>query len=98
MYVFILISCALVRLCDVGTPAYIARIKPGRLPLVLRNLHIPAIILNSIIMVLVMSALPLDAVLKADNVLSLLAEQVGSSSTCQSHCADSSPFSVVAVG
>ncbi|KIY66346.1 hypothetical protein CYLTODRAFT_423498 [Cylindrobasidium torrendii FP15055 ss-10] len=57
------------------TPAYIARIKPGRLPAVLRNLHIPAIILNSLIMVLVMSAVPLQEVLVAPNVLSLLAER-----------------------
>ncbi|KAK0469330.1 amino acid permease-domain-containing protein [Desarmillaria tabescens] len=55
-------------------PAYIARIKPGALPLVFRNLHYPAIILNTLIMVLVMAVVPLEVVLQADNLLSVLAE------------------------
>ncbi|KAK0205192.1 amino acid permease-domain-containing protein [Desarmillaria ectypa] len=55
-------------------PAYIARIMPGALPLVFRNLHYPAIVLNTLIMVLVMAVVPLEAILQADNVLSVLAQ------------------------
>ncbi|KAF5383499.1 hypothetical protein D9757_006168 [Collybiopsis confluens] len=56
-------------------PAYIARIKPGRLPLVLRNLHYPAIVLNCVLMTLVLAILPLEIILEGNNVLSLLAEK-----------------------
>ncbi|KAG7451572.1 AAAP amino acid permease [Guyanagaster necrorhizus] len=55
-------------------PAYIARIKPGALPLVFRNLHYPAIVLNTLIMVLVMAIVPLETVLQDDNVLSVLGQ------------------------
>ncbi|KAK0236350.1 AAAP amino acid permease [Armillaria nabsnona] len=55
-------------------PAYIARIKPGALPLVFRNLHYPAIVLNTLIMVLVLAIVPMEAILQADNVLSVLAQ------------------------
>ncbi len=57
-----------------GTPSYIAKIKPGRFPLVLRNLHIPAIMLNFLVMTLLMAVVPMEKVLAAENVLSLLAE------------------------
>ncbi|KAE9408697.1 AAAP amino acid permease [Gymnopus androsaceus JB14] len=57
------------------TPAYIARIKPGRFPLVLRNLHYPAIVLNCVVMTLVLAIVPLETILQGDNVLSILAEQ-----------------------
>ncbi|KAJ3733852.1 AAAP amino acid permease [Lentinula guzmanii] len=57
------------------TPAYIARIKPGRLPLVLRNLHYPAIVLNCVLMMLVLAIVPLETILEGDNILSLLAEK-----------------------
>lgn len=60
-----------------GIPAYIARIKPGRFPLVLRNLHWPAIFLNATMMTLVLALVPLDDVLKGANILSVLAENVG---------------------
>ncbi|KAF8888797.1 amino acid permease-domain-containing protein [Infundibulicybe gibba] len=56
-------------------PAYIARIKPGKYPLVLRNLHIPAIILNTTIMTLVIATIPLDTILTGANILSILAQQ-----------------------
>ncbi|KAJ3964665.1 AAAP amino acid permease [Lentinula raphanica] len=56
-------------------PAYIARIKPGRLPLVLRNLHYPAIVLNCVLMTLVLAIVPLETILEGDNILSLLAEK-----------------------
>ncbi|KAF5384450.1 hypothetical protein D9615_003405 [Tricholomella constricta] len=56
------------------TPSYIGRIKTGQLPLVLRNLHMPAIVLNSVIMVLVLAVVPLETVLGGANVLSVLAE------------------------
>lgn len=59
-----------------GTPSYISRIKPGKYPLVLRNLHIPSIILNSVIMLLVLAIIPLDVVQGGANVLSVLAQQV----------------------
>ena len=57
-------------------PAYVATIKPGRFPSVLRNLHIPAIILSAGMMLLVLAVVPLDSVLKDVNVLSVLAETV----------------------
>ncbi|KAF7986066.1 hypothetical protein HWV62_41454 [Athelia sp. TMB] len=43
-------------------PAYISHIKPGRFPLVLRNLHIPAIVINTVIMLLTLAILPLHIV------------------------------------
>uniref|UniRef100_A0A0W0FV04 Putative AAAP amino acid permease n=1 Tax=Moniliophthora roreri TaxID=221103 RepID=A0A0W0FV04_MONRR len=55
-------------------PAYIARIKPGRLPLVLRNLHYPAIIFTTILSLLSIAIVPLDIILAGANVLSVLAE------------------------
>jgi hypothetical protein len=58
-------------------PTYIAHIKPGRFPSVLRNLHLSAIALNSIMMMLVLAVVPLEH-LKEANVLSVLAETVGS--------------------
>jgi hypothetical protein len=57
-------------------PAYVARIKPGRFPLVLRNLHIPAIILMAGMMILVLAVVPLDTAMKRANVLSVLAQTV----------------------
>ncbi|KAE9408696.1 hypothetical protein BT96DRAFT_1013316 [Gymnopus androsaceus JB14] len=60
---------------DWVTPAYIARIKPGRFPLVLRNLHYPAIVLNCVVMTLVLAIVPLETILEGDNVLSILAEK-----------------------
>ncbi|KAJ6545318.1 hypothetical protein B0H19DRAFT_1266776 [Mycena capillaripes] len=56
------------------TPSYIGRIKPGRLPLVLRNLHLPAIVLNTLMITLVLAIVPLERVLGGANVLSVLAE------------------------
>ena len=62
--------------CVTGTPSYISRIKPGRYPLVLRNLHIPSIVLNSLMMLLVLAIIPLDVVQGGANVLSVLAQEV----------------------
>ncbi|KAH0581075.1 hypothetical protein H2248_012209 [Termitomyces sp. 'cryptogamus'] len=56
------------------TPSYIGRIKEGHYPLVLRNLHLPAIALNGTIMVLVLANVPLETVLGGANVLSVLAQ------------------------
>ncbi|TFK40382.1 AAAP amino acid permease [Crucibulum laeve] len=58
-------------------PAYISRIKPGKFPLVLRNLHIPAIILNTAMMILVLAIVPLDIIKGGANVLSILAQLAG---------------------
>ncbi|KAK7040709.1 hypothetical protein VNI00_009615 [Paramarasmius palmivorus] len=55
-------------------PAYIARIKPGRLSLVLRNLHYPAIVFTSVLSLLSLAIVPLDTILQGANVLSVLAE------------------------
>ncbi|KAF7967052.1 hypothetical protein HWV62_35979 [Athelia sp. TMB] len=57
-------------------PAYISHIKPGRFPLVLRNLHIPAIVINTVIMLLTLAILPLDIVVSSPNVLSVLGQYV----------------------
>lgn len=59
-----------------GTPSYISRIKPRRFPSVLRNLHLPAIVLNTVIMLLVLAVIPLDVVLSGANILSVLAYTV----------------------
>lgn len=55
-----------------GCPAYVARIRDNQLSKVLRNLHLSAIALNSIIMVLVLAVVPLDVILSGANVLSAL--------------------------
>ncbi|KAJ3506729.1 hypothetical protein NLJ89_g6709 [Agrocybe chaxingu] len=58
-------------------PSYISRIKPGRFPKVLRNLHVPAILLNTTMMLLVLAMVPLDTILGGANVLSVLAQESG---------------------
>ncbi|KAF9238909.1 amino acid permease-domain-containing protein [Melanogaster broomeanus] len=55
-------------------PAYAAKMRPGTYPSVLRNLHIPAIILNTSMMLFVLALLPLK-VQAEENVLSLLAQR-----------------------
>lgn len=60
----------------IGTPAYVARIRDGQFPRVLRNLHLPAIALNSIVMLLVLAVVPLDVILSGANVLSALGQMV----------------------
>lgn len=57
-------------------PAYVSRIKPGRFPLVLRNLHIPAMVLMAGMMTLVLAVVPLGIVLEGANVLSALGQIV----------------------
>ncbi|KNZ79290.1 hypothetical protein J132_03765 [Termitomyces sp. J132] len=57
-------------------PSHIGRIKKGYLPLVLRNLHIPAIAMNTAIMLLVLAVVPLETVLQGSNVLSVLAQMM----------------------
>ncbi|KAF7354346.1 Aaap amino acid permease [Mycena venus] len=56
------------------TPSYIGRIKPGHYPLVLRNLHLPVIGLDTVMMVLVLATVPLPTLLAGADVLSALAE------------------------
>ncbi|KAJ7158011.1 amino acid permease-domain-containing protein [Mycena crocata] len=56
------------------SPSYIGRIKPGRFPRVLRNLHLPAILLNTLMITFVLAVVPLETVLHGANVLSLLAQ------------------------
>ncbi|PFH51185.1 hypothetical protein AMATHDRAFT_3316 [Amanita thiersii Skay4041] len=55
-------------------PAYIARIKPGQFPPVLRNLHLPAVLLNTSLILLLLAIIPLEKIQEGANVLSLLAE------------------------
>jgi hypothetical protein len=62
---------------NIATPAYITKIKPGRFPLVLRNLHIPAIFIDTFAMLMVLALVPLDTILSGANVLSVLADVVG---------------------
>ncbi|KAF9484090.1 hypothetical protein BDN70DRAFT_891267 [Pholiota conissans] len=59
------------------TPSYVSRIKAGKFPLVLRNLHLPAIFLNTLMMLLVLALVPLDVILGGANVLSVLAQASG---------------------
>ncbi|KAJ7235606.1 amino acid permease-domain-containing protein [Mycena haematopus] len=56
------------------TPSYVGRIKFGRFPLVLRNVHLPAIVLNPLMITLILATVPLEQVLSGTNVLSVLAE------------------------
>ncbi|KAG1757388.1 amino acid permease-domain-containing protein [Suillus lakei] len=57
-------------------PAYTAKMKQNCYPKVLRNLHLPALVLSSGIMFLVVALLPLDMVESGNNILSLLAQRV----------------------
>ncbi|KAJ7613541.1 AAAP amino acid permease [Roridomyces roridus] len=59
------------------TPSCIGRIKPGHFPLVLRNLHLPAIVLNTVMSVLLIAVVPLPVLLDGANVLSVLAQCAG---------------------
>lgn len=59
-----------------GTPSYISRIKEGRFPAVFRNLHYPAIVFNTSLMLLVMATIPLDKARGGANILSVLGEMV----------------------
>lgn len=63
-------------------------IKSGRFPLVLRNLHYPAIVLNSLAMLFVLAHVPLDTVLGGANVLSVLAETVRTHACQNGHSAE----------
>ncbi|KAJ7764169.1 amino acid permease-domain-containing protein [Mycena maculata] len=56
------------------TPSYIGRIQPGRFPLVLRNLHLPVIVLDTVMITLVLATVPLTTLLGGADVLSTLAE------------------------
>ncbi|KAJ3576426.1 hypothetical protein NP233_g441 [Leucocoprinus birnbaumii] len=58
------------------TPSYVASIKDKQFPRVLRNLHLPAILLNCIVMLLLLATIPLETILGGANVLSVLSEQV----------------------
>ena len=60
----------------IGAPSYTSCIKPGKYPLVLRNLHLPAIFLNTVFMILVLAIIPMDVVKGGANVLSVLAQLV----------------------
>lgn len=57
-------------------PSYVASIKAGKFPQVLRNLHYPAIALNSLAMLLTLAHVPLGTVVGQGNILSVLAETV----------------------
>ncbi|KAG1859294.1 amino acid permease-domain-containing protein [Suillus subluteus] len=57
-------------------PAYTSKMKKNCYPKVLRNLHLPALFLTSIMMLLVVALLPLDVVENGNNILSLLAQKV----------------------
>lgn len=58
------------------TPSYVASIKDRQFPRVLRNLHLPAIVLNSVAMLLLLAIVPLDTILAGANVLSVLSARV----------------------
>jgi len=60
----------------IGAPSYTSCMKPGKYPFVLRNLHLPAIFLNTVFMVLVLAIIPMDVVKGGANVLSILAQLV----------------------
>lgn len=67
------------------TPSYISRIKDGRFPAVFRNLHYPAIIFNTLLMILVIATIPLDIIRGGANVLSVLGEMVCWITSLSSH-------------
>jgi hypothetical protein len=50
--------------------------KQNRYPKVLRNLHLSALVLTSVMMLLVVALLPLNVVESGNNILSLLAQRV----------------------
>ncbi|CAK5282919.1 unnamed protein product [Mycena citricolor] len=50
-------------------PSYIGRMRPGAYPAVLRNLHLPAVVLNSAMILLVFAVVPMNTVLSGANVL-----------------------------
>lgn len=58
-------------------PDYISSMKPGRYPSVLRNLHLPSIVLNGPLMLFVLAILPLSTITSGANVLSSLGEVTG---------------------
>lgn len=55
-------------------PSYAASIRSNRFPSVLRNLHYPAIILNSLLMLFSLAIIPLETIVAGANILSVLAE------------------------
>ena len=59
-----------------GVPSYASSIKPGRFPRVLRNIHLPAIVLNTVSMLFVLALVPYDEILNGANVLSVSAHIV----------------------
>jgi hypothetical protein len=75
----------------IGIPSYASSIKQGSVPKVLRNLHLPAIIINVFAMLLVLALVPLETILSGANVLSVLAHNVRGSSD-HIGCASFEPF------
>lgn len=59
-----------------GAPAYVGRMRTGQFPRVLRNLHYPAIALSTVVALLVLAVLPIDAITEENNVLGTLATKV----------------------
>ena len=59
-----------------GSPDYIAVVRPGAFPKVLRNIHYPTMILYALLMLVVLANIPFDVINGAPNVLSVLAERV----------------------
>ncbi|KAL5478554.1 hypothetical protein ACEPAI_2738 [Sanghuangporus weigelae] len=59
------------------SPDYVAVVRPGAFPKVLRNIHYPTVMLYALLMLVVLANIPLDVVENAPNVLSVLAERVG---------------------
>ncbi|THH31703.1 hypothetical protein EUX98_g2455 [Antrodiella citrinella] len=55
-------------------PSYVSNFKPGIFPLVLRNLHYPAIFMNVLSMLFLLALVPFETILQGNNVLSVLAE------------------------
>ncbi|KAF7440164.1 hypothetical protein PC9H_000508 [Pleurotus ostreatus] len=59
------------------TPSYLAKMKTNVFPLVLRNLHYPAILFNVILMTSILAIIRLPDITSGANILSLLADKVG---------------------
>ncbi|TCD62055.1 hypothetical protein EIP91_007531 [Steccherinum ochraceum] len=55
-------------------PSYVSHFKPGIFPLVLRNLHYPAIVFNVLSILFLLSLVPFETLLAGNNVLSILAQ------------------------
>jgi hypothetical protein len=61
---------------SLGTPSYVSKIKPGRFPSVLRNLHYSAMFFNTTCLLLVVAIIPLATNANDANALADIAQRV----------------------